>query len=158
LVITINNFNMLKQTLKLINTCYTINKNVKQKAYTVVEYNHCQRCGRSKEGYYNYYIGGCDMHDWKDCYFEHTSVDKKLRDSEYKEKSKLIFKIIKNIKKYQLPIKYGKNDDVIYFQFNDIQCSFHDKSNQFANCKKFKGSWTGVPNKKIPFSFVDSLK
>lgn len=43
----------------------------------------------------------------------------------YNKKSSLIEKIIKYIKKYSLPIKYGMNDWVVYFAYNWEQVSFH---------------------------------
>jgi hypothetical protein len=128
----------LKQALRLLNAAFTLNKNVKKSAYdtqTCCEHG-CDYCG---------YSGS------------HTSVDYNLRDSEYAEKSKIIKKVINLIKNNLLPIKYGKNDGIVYFEYLGKQVSFHDPKNQIKNCKKFNGAWTGVPNKKIPFTFVSSI-
>lgn len=128
----------LNKALKLLNTCYTINKNVKQKAYDYKECEHCDGDG----------CGCCDYRRG------HTSVKYNLRDYEYSQKTKLIIKVINLIKDNLLPIKYGKNDGIVYFEYLGNQVSFHDPKNQITNCKKFDGVWTGTPNKIIPFRFV----
>jgi len=129
----------LKQALNLLNVCFTINKNVKKKAYHT-EYGACYHCG------YDTCVCGEYAYDY-------TTVDYDLRDKEYFEKTKIIKKVINLIKNNLLPIKYGKNDGIVYFEYLGSQVSFHDPKNQIKNCKKFNGSWTGVPNKKIPFIF-----
>lgn len=126
----------LKQALNLLNTGFTINKNVKKNAYM---HDTCSIC--HGEG-----CGSCDGTG-----IGYTSVDYDLRNKEYKEKTKIIKKVINLIKNNLLPIKYGKNDDIVYFEYLGRQVSFHDPKGQIKNVKKFNGAWTGVPNKKIPF-------
>lgn len=125
----------LHQALNLLNTAFTLNKNVKKKAY---EYETCFFCGGDG--------CGCCGGDGVRC-----NVDYDLRGSEYREKTKIIKKVINLIKNNNLPIKYGKNDGVVYFEYLGSQVSFHDPKNEIKNCKRFKGIWTGVRNKKIPF-------
>lgn len=142
----------LKDTLKLINTAFTLNKNVKKNAYSEETFDCCGRCGMEEDP--KFPCRPCPEHDWKDCYFSTTIVDYNLRNSEYRQKTKLLITIINNIKKYNLPIKYGKNRDVIYFEYSGIQCSFHDSKN-VVHCKPFPGRWTKKRNFKIPYSFVN---
>lgn len=134
----------LKQALNLLNVCFTINKNVKKKAYHT-EYGACYHCGKDS----------CTCGEYS---YSYTTVDYNLRDNEYNQKTKIIKKVINLIKNNLLPIKYGKNDGIIYFEYLGNQVSFHDPKNQIKNIKKFNGVWTGVPNKKIPFTFLANSK
>jgi hypothetical protein len=133
----------LRQALNLLNVAFTLNKNVKKKAYHT-EYGACYHCDHDS----------CICGEYA---YAHTTVNYTLRDSEYAEKTKIIKKVINLIKNNLLPIKYGKNDGIVYFEYLGSQVSFHDPKNQI-NCKKFNGTWTGVPNKKIPFPFLTNSK
>jgi len=130
----------LKQALNLLNTGFTLNKNVKKNAYHI-EYGKCYHCDNDY----------CTCGEYS---YEYTTVNYELRDKEYKEKTKIIKKVINLIKNNLLPIKYGKNEGIIYFEYCGRQVSFHDPKNQIKNVKKFNGCWTGVKNKKIPFTFL----
>jgi hypothetical protein len=151
--------------LKTLNACFLINKNVKQKAYSHTEVD-CQNWDCDDDCYR---CNGTGRHEW-------TTVDYNLRDSMYADKEKIIKWAVAQIKKNKLPIKYGKKDGVIYFEFRfqgnpklvfkkgvenklpqKFQVSFHDPKENFPNLKKFKGNWTGIRNKAKPFSFVESL-
>lgn len=62
----------------------------------------------------------------------------------YNQKEKLINKIVENIKKNQLPIKYGiglsNTGCVTYFSFEGQQFSFHG---QYGIEKLYNGEWIG---------------
>ncbi len=129
----------IKQVLISLNACFTINKNVKAKAYEVEkmecycwwEDDYCDRC-------------------WGSWYYNHTHVDYGMRDNMYEQKKIIISKAIKAIKENRLPIKYGKNDWIIYFEYLWKQVSFHDPKD-LIECKRFNWIWNEKPNKKIPF-------
>jgi len=132
----------LIETLHILNKIFTLNKNVKKKAY---EFILCDECG----GY------GCWSCDYNSGY---TEVDYDLRDSEYARKTALIKQAINNIYRHRLPIKYGYRynrygERVIYFQYNDLQVSFHDPRRQIF-CKRFRGDWISRKNTRIPFGFI----
>jgi hypothetical protein len=127
----------LNKILYHLNICFTINKNVKKKAY---EHNECSYCDGA----------GCSYCDYDGVY---TEVDYAMRDNMYKNKTALIIFCISEIQKRRLPIKYGKNDGIVYFEYCSKQVSFHDPKNQI-NCKPFKGVWNEIPNIKIPFNWV----
>lgn len=131
----------LNECLRLLNHAFTINKNVKKNAYSS-SIQTCTKCDH-----------WCDRCDW-DWFYVHTEVDYDLRDRMYDQKYWLIRLCIEGIKNNRLPIKYGKNDWIIYFQYLGEQVSFHDPKDHFPNIKKFNGSRTWVPNKKIPFAWV----
>lgn len=143
----------LTQALKLLNTAFTLNKNVKKKAYKEEKLDYCGRCDSSYEEAQKAHFS-CPESDWADCYFASTIVDYTLRDSEYSQKTKIIKKVINLIKNNLLPIKYGKNENIVYFEYCGRQISFHDPKNQINNVKKFNGVWNGIPNKKIPFDWI----
>ena len=90
----------------------------------------------------------------------------------YEMKENLITKIIDNIKKYNLSIKYGIGYDtkdftlrdgtvvenvstVVYFEFihnnHKIQFSFH----QYIKCKNFDGVWNGIRNTQLVRNGID---
>lgn len=152
-----NKKNILEHTLVLLNITFQVNVNVKEKAYTTIALESCGRCGCTKEENPNWQVD-CLASDWKCCYFERTEVNYLLRDEMYSQKQELIKKIINNIKKYSLPIKYGKNNDIIYFEFKGTQCSFHDPKNYFKDIKKIAGSWIGVRNDRRPFFRPKTIK
>ena len=129
---------ILIKCLKQLNNCFTINKNVKQKAYSTKTYI-CE-CNNDITCNYCYGTG----------VYDHTEVDYDLRNGMYKLKSLIIKECIILIKEYRLPIKYGKNEGIIYFEYLGHQVSFHDPKNKI-NCKKFNGVWNEIINKKIPF-------
>lgn len=147
----------LGHTLELLNIAFKVNVNVKNKAYTTTQLDRCGRCGCTKEDN-PFWDVNCLRSDFRECYFEQTEVDYYLRDKMYNQKQNLIKKIINNIKNYSLPIKYGKNNGIIYFEFKGTQCSFHDPKNYFKGLKKFAGSWTGVRNERKPFFRPSTLK
>src|SRR5574344_1295515 len=62
----------------------------------------------------------------------------------YNQKTKLIAASINLIKNYKLPIKYGQKDEIIYFEFEGKQFSFHGFSR--IGIKQFNGNWIGYPN------------
>lgn len=70
------------------------------------------------------------------------------RSSDYSEyydkKIKLIAKAIDLIKTHNLSIKYGQKNEVIYFEFEGKQFSFHGFP--CREIKSFKGKWIGHPN------------
>lgn len=137
----------LNEALNKLNICFTINKNVKIKAYHIKYYDHCAQCGaETEEENLN-----CDH------IFSWTTVNYKLRNSMYYDKTSLIITVINSIRKNKLPIKYGKNDGIVYFEYLGKQVSFHDPKN-LIRCKKFNGEWNQVKNKKIPFPFAIFLK
>ncbi len=129
----------LNKVLYYLNTCFTINKNVKQKAYT---YDDCDYCGGS----------GCSYCEFTGIY--NTTVDYDLRDKMYEDKTAIIIFCISEIQKKRLPIKYGKNDGIVYFEYCNHQVSFHDPNNRI-NCKSFNGEWNEIPNTTIPFYWVN---
>lgn len=59
----------------------------------------------------------------------------------YAQKEELIRKIVEKIKQFQLPIKYGVNDGIIYFAFEGEQFSFHGT---YRVLKKYNGNWIGT--------------
>lgn len=125
----------LAECLYLINKTFLINKNVKKNAYEVDEYpcdcnGFCDKC----EGLW---------------YYTYTTVDYDLRNSEYSKKTAYLKTIISMIKANRLPIKYGCNDDVLYFEYLWKQVSFHTLWK--IKCKKFDWVWSEIPNKKQPF-------
>lgn len=71
-----------------------------------------------------------------------------IRSSDYSEyynqKIKLIAASINLIKTYKLPIKYGQKDEIIYFEFEGKQFSFHGFPSR--GIKPFNGKWIGHPN------------
>lgn len=71
-----------------------------------------------------------------------------VRSSDYSEyydkKIKLIAKVIDLIKTYKLSIKYGQKNEIIYFEFEGKQFSFHGFP--CRGIKTFKGEWIGHPN------------
>lgn len=62
----------------------------------------------------------------------------------YDKKMKLIAKAIDLIKIYNLSIKYGQKNEIIYFEFEGKQFSFHGFP--CIGIKAFKGEWIGHPN------------
>ena len=62
----------------------------------------------------------------------------------YNQKTKLITASINLIKTYKLPIKYGQKDEIIYFEFENKQFSFHGFPSR--GIKQFNGKWIGYPN------------
>ena len=71
-----------------------------------------------------------------------------VRSSEYSDfydkKIKLIAKAIDLIKIHNLPIKYGQKNEIIYFEFEGKQFSFHGFPCE--SVKPFNGEWIGHPN------------
>jgi len=86
----------LSSALTALNTCFTINKNVKQKAYS----DSIMSC--------------CDDDDCDRCYgcgsYVHTTVDYVLRETEYERKTLILRSVIHAIRENRLPIKYGKKE------------------------------------------------
>ena len=62
----------------------------------------------------------------------------------YDQKIKLIATSINLIKTYKLPIKYGQKNEIIYFEFEGKQFSFHGFPCE--GIKTFNGEWIGYPN------------
>ena len=62
----------------------------------------------------------------------------------YTQKTKLIAKAIGLIKANNLSIKYGQKNEIIYFEFEGKQFSFHGFP--CRGIKSFKGEWIGHPN------------
>ena len=62
----------------------------------------------------------------------------------YTQKTKLIVKVISLIKTNNLSIKYGQKNEIIYFEFEGKQFSFHGFP--CRGIKSFKGKWIGYPN------------
>ena len=62
----------------------------------------------------------------------------------YEQKTKLIATIINLIITNQLPIKYGQQNEIIYFEFENKQFSFHGFPCE--TIKPFNGKWIGYPN------------
>lgn len=62
----------------------------------------------------------------------------------YNKKIKLIAKAIDLIKIHNLSIKYGQKNEIIYFEFEGKQFSFHGFP--CREIKAFKGEWIGHPN------------
>jgi hypothetical protein len=82
----------------------------------------------------------------------------------YEIKSRYINAAIQLIKKHQLPIKYGKEYDVVLFEIRSRkgildQVSFHDPKNR-TKCKRFPGAWNGKKRiKRFQFAgLLASLK
>jgi len=126
----------LNSALIALNACFTINKNVKKNAYSdeimsCCNDDCCDRCY------------GCGE-------YIHTTVDYDLRDNEYKRKTLILRSVIHAIRENRLPIKYGKLEGILYFQYLWNQVSFHDPKDQ-VNAKEFNWIWNGIKNKKIPF-------
>lgn len=119
----------LRHALVLLNACFSVNKNVKKWAY-------------KRE-----YEDDRDFEGW-------VHVDYTLRDKMYNQKTALIIAIIRGIRENRLPIKYGKNKGIIYFEYLGRQVSFHDPQN-IIHCKPYAGVWCGRRNKKIPFGFIN---
>ena len=139
----------LNDALSALNKCFTINKNVKKEAYWEITLSRCQFCHSTKEeAEKNLYE--CSGRDGKPCDFTHTYVDYCTRDSGYKRKTAMIISIISMIRNNRLPIKFGKNDGIVYFEWNNNQVSFHDPKG-IIKCKAFDGKWNNIPNKRIPF-------
>ena len=62
----------------------------------------------------------------------------------YTQKLLLISKAIKLIKNHNLSIKYGQKNEIIYFEFENKQFSFHGFPCE--SIKPFNGEWIGHPN------------
>jgi hypothetical protein len=62
-------------------------------------------------------------HEWAGEYSSEKSLF-------YNKKASIMEKIIKYIKKYNLPIKYGINDWIAYFSYFGCQISFHTFRNE----------------------------
>lgn len=62
----------------------------------------------------------------------------------YTQKLLLISKAIELIKNHNLSIKYGQKNEIIYFEFEGKQFSFHGFP--CREIKSFKGEWIGHPN------------
>ena len=62
----------------------------------------------------------------------------------YTQKLRLISKAIEIIKFYNLSIKYGQKNEIIYFEFENKQFSFHGFPCE--GIKPFNGEWIGYPN------------
>ncbi len=94
--------------------------------------------------------------------------------NQYFIKSSIIEKIIKYIKKYSLPIKYGMNDWIVYFSYNWEQVSFHTfrrekkemsyryktlkekDSNIKPKIKAYNWIWKGTKNETFPIKLAFS--
>lgn len=137
----------IKKILHSLNSCWTINKNVKQKAY---KFYACPYCNSLDNGSRDCICTYCR---W---YWGWTEVDYNMRDFMYFQKTKIIKFCIDQIKNHRLPIKYWKNNDIIYFQYLNQQVSFHDPFNKIE-CKKFKWNWTWKINKWIPYKFIYNI-
>jgi hypothetical protein len=61
----------------------------------------------------------------------------------YARKDKMIREIIDDIRKHQIPIKYGQNADIVYFAAFGIQYSFHVRF--LITTKHYAGRWVGQP-------------
>lgn len=132
------------EVLKLLNKTFTLNKNVKKKAYQHIDCS-CYECWWS---WYTYWYTCCECTgSWLGVY---TEVNYTLRDREYSRKTKYIKTAISLIQDNRLPIKYGKKDWVVFFEYRGSQVSFHDPKRQI-NCKPFDWEWTWIKNKRIPF-------
>ena len=87
-----------------------------------------------------------------------TLVDYEFRDKMYFIKEECVKGSIALIRQFNLPIKYGKNDGVVYFEYCGIQVSFHDPFDE-VSCKRFAGIWNQRINTRSPFSgLISSLK
>ena len=62
----------------------------------------------------------------------------------YTQKVLLIAKAIELIKNYNLSIKYGQKNQIVYFEFEGKQFSFHGFPCE--SLKPFNGDWIGHPN------------
>ena len=62
----------------------------------------------------------------------------------YTQKLLLISKAIELIKNHNLSIKYGQKNEIIYFEFENKQFSFHGFPCE--SIKPFNGEWIGHPN------------
>ena len=62
----------------------------------------------------------------------------------YNQKLLLISKAIELIKNHNLSIKYGQKNEIIYFEFENKQFSFHGFPCE--SIKPFNGEWIGHPN------------
>ena len=111
------NINILQYCKKLIFNLHRLNKKIKHECYTT-----------DVDGY--------------------VTVDKnELYNEGYNFKNKQILKIIQIIRKYNLNIKYGKKENVIYFSYNGKQISFHN-FNDISKIKNYKGNWQGTAETK----------
>lgn len=137
----------LNDCLQLLNNIFTLNKNVKKNAYELETSDYCFQCGRHKDED----DGNCSESDYYSCRYENTTVDYGLRDSEYSIKKMLIITAIRMISENRLPIKFGCNEGIVYFEYCGKQISFHCEE---VRCKKFDGVWNEIPNRKIPFPFI----
>lgn len=132
----------LAEVLKLLNKILTLNKNVKKNAYTYTP-TPCWYCGWC----WNHKNWSC-VECWGESFF--VDVDYDLRDSEYHNKTKYIKTAIQLISENRLPIKYWKNNWVIYFEYCGSQVSFHDPKDKIQ-CKPFNWEWSWKRNKELPF-------
>lgn len=130
----------LKKVLYTLNSCFTLNKNVKKNAYNT----HKEECE-------------CHWFEWYHCHkcygtgeYEHTDVDYDLRNEEYKNKTKAIQRCINAIRVNKHPIKYWTKNWIVYFEYLGKQVSFHDPDGKIE-CKPFRWERSGLRNKKIPF-------
>lgn len=139
----------LEDCLTLLNKIFTLNKNVKKNAYTHHK-TWCHCCWWNGNFYWERCWECCGTGSWT-----YTEVDYYLRDKEYSKKTKYIKTAIQMISQNRLPIKYGKNDGIVYFEYLGKQVSFHDPKN-FIKCKPFNGKWTWKINQKIPFNIKTS--
>lgn len=121
----------LHHALTLLNACFSVNKNVKKWAY-------------KRE-----FEDDRDFEGW-------VHVDYTLRDKMYNQKTALIIAVIRGIRENRLPIKYGKNKGIVYFEYLGRQVSFHDPGN-IIHCKPYAGVWCGRRNKRIPFEFNNKI-
>lgn len=62
----------------------------------------------------------------------------------YNQKLLLNSKAIELIKNHNLSIKYGQKNEIIYFEFENKQFSFHGFPCE--GIKPFNGEWIGSPN------------
>lgn len=105
---------------------------------------------------YNANVCAHNLRDFCSEYYaeQDVSVEVKKRNFYYDKKINFIIKAIKKIKTFKLPIKYGTNNWITYFEYESKQVSYHT----FSYCdstwgKKFKWKRSWIRNEDFPFLF-----
>lgn len=100
-------------------------------------------CAESSQ--YAYYLGDYDQ----------ANEYSEAKNSFYEEKSNKIKEAIHLIKKYKIPIKWGVNDWICYFNIHWRQISFHIFTNK--KYKKYNWKWSYRRNtNKFPIN-IDNI-